>query len=206
MSISSHSMQSSADAPVMSNVAGNARITGSLGAVIFVLLFVEGLTIVRVQQLISWHVFVGMLLASFVLAKITSTTYRFARYYVGQRDYVDKGPPPLVLRALGPVVTVTTIALFATGIAAVLDTGGSRWFALAHKASFIVWFAAMTLHVLGHALETPSLAFADWRRSRRRQAPGARARFAILGTAFAVGVPLAFASLSWAHHWHQLHR
>ncbi|HEY5173288.1 MAG TPA: hypothetical protein VIK54_16310 [Acidimicrobiia bacterium] len=198
-------MQSPADAPVTSNVAGNARITGSLGAVIFVLLFVEGLTVVRVRELISLHVFVGMLLASFVLAKIASTMYRFARYYVGQRDYVDKGPPPLLLRALGPVVTVTTIALFATGIAAVLDSG-SRWFAFAHKASFIMWFAAMTLHVLGHALETPALAFADWRRSRRRQAPGAAARFGILATATVVGIPLAFASLHWAHHWHQLHR
>jgi hypothetical protein len=202
----SNSVQSPADAPGSSNVAGNARITGSLGAAIFVLLFVEGLTVVRVRELVSWHVFVGMLLASFVAAKIASTTYRFARYYLGQRDYVEKGPPPLGLRALGPVVTVTTIGVLATGIAAVLDTGGSRWFALAHKASFIVWFAAMTLHVLGHALETPALAFADWRRARRRQSPGAGARFAILGTALVVGVPLAFASLSWAHHWHQLHR
>ena len=187
------------------NVEGNARITGALGAVIFVLLLVEGLTIPGVGGHITIHVVVGMLLVAFVAAKIATTSYRFARYYSGQRAYVAKGPPPRVLRVLGPFVTVLTVAVLATGIAAVLDTGGSRLIVFAHKASFVLWFVAMTVHVLGHALETPVLAFADWRRARRRQAPGAAARFAALGVALAVAVVLGVVSMGWAHAWQHLH-
>ena len=205
MSISSPSTESSAAVATTQNTDGNARITGSIGAAIFVLLFVEGLTVLRVKELISWHVFFGVFLIPFVAAKIASTTYRFARYYSGRREYAEKGPPPIVLRVLGPVVTVTTVAVLVSGIGAVLDTGGSRWLVDAHKVSFVIWFAAMTLHVLGHALETPALAIADWRRSGRSETPGARARFAVLALAVAIGVPLAVASLGWAHRWHQLH-
>ena len=155
------------------NVEGNARITGALGAIIFVLLLVEGLTIPGVRGHITIHVVVGMVLVAFVAAKIATTTYRFARYYGGQRNYVEKGPPPRVLRVLGPLVTLSTIAVLATGVAAVLDTGDARVVVFAHKAAFVLWFCLMTVHVLGHVLETPALAFADWRRAAP---PGARQR------------------------------
>jgi hypothetical protein len=187
------------------NVEGNARITGALGAVIFALLLVEGLTIPGVRGHITIHVVVGMLLVAFVAAKIATTTYRFARYYSGQRGYVAKGPPPRVLRLLGPFVTLLTVAVLATGVALVLDTGDSRLILFAHKASFVLWFLAMTVHVLGHALETPGLAFADWRRARRRQAAGAPARFAALAVALAIAVALGIISLGWAHTWQHLH-
>ena len=62
MSIASPSTESSADVATTQNADGNARITGSVGAAIFVLLFVEGLTVLRVKELISWHVFFGVLL------------------------------------------------------------------------------------------------------------------------------------------------
>ena len=191
--------------PAATNVDGNARITASLGVLIFVLLFVEGVTILRVQSLISWHVFVGVLLIPFVLLKLASTGYRFARYYSGQADYVRKGPPNVVLRVLGPLVVVTTIAVFATGIGAVLESGDFHWLVFAHKASFILWFGAMTLHVLGHALETPALAIADWRRSTRAESRGAPVRLVMLGAATAIAIPLAVAALGWAHHWQRLH-
>src|SRR5450631_4047694 len=76
---------------------------GTFGAVIFVLLFLEGITLLRVRELISMHVFVGMLLVPLVAVKIASTGYRFVRYYRGDVAYARKGPPPLLLRALGPV-------------------------------------------------------------------------------------------------------
>jgi len=76
------------------------------GRVIFVALFVEGLTLPRIHQLIVLHVFRSMLLVGSRGREGRSTTYRFARYYRGQRDYVQKGPPPLILRVLGPFVTV----------------------------------------------------------------------------------------------------
>lgn len=184
-----------------SGVAGNARITGTFGAAIFVLLFVEGVTVLRVRELISLHVFVGMLLVPFVIVKMASTGYRFTRYYRGQAAYAAKGPPPLLLRLLGPVVVVTTVVLFATGIAAVLRGRSTRWLVEAHKASFILWFGAMTVHVLGHALETPALAIADVRRGVRERASGATTRILLVFVALATGLALALVSIGWAHHW-----
>jgi hypothetical protein len=184
------------------NVSGNARLTGALGALIFVFLFFEGLTLVGVGRLMWLHAGLGMLLVALVFAKIASTSYRFARYYTGRREYVKKGPPPVFLRVLGPVVTATTVAVLGTGIGA-LVVRHTHWLQLAHKASFVVWFAAMTLHVLGHALETPALAFADWHRTRRAEAPGATARFALLALAIVTGLVLAALSLHWAHQWQE---
>lgn len=206
MSVSSRARQ--ADSKVASGspseVAGNARITGTFGAVIFVLLFLEGITLLRVRELISMHAFVGMLLVPLVAVKIASTGYRFVRYYRGDVAYARKGPPPLLLRALGPVVVFTTVSLLATGVGAILTNGRSSWL-LAHKASFVLWFGAMTIHVLGHALETPALAIADLRSSVRREAPGATTRIALVVVTLLVGVALGVVSIGWAHHWQALH-
>ena len=185
-------------------VIGNARITGTFGAVIFVLLFLEGITVLRVGSLISMHVFVGMLLVPFVAVKLASTGYRFVRYYGGRADYTRKGPPPLLLRLLGPVVVATTVALLATGIGALL-THRVRWLILAHKASFVLWFGAMTIHVLGHALETPALAVADLGRAARRRVPGAASRFALLAVTSAIALALGVISVGWVHHWRSVH-
>jgi hypothetical protein len=201
MSVSARHRVDDPVAPGASGVSGNARITGTFGAVIFVLLFLEGLTVLRVGELISMHVFVGMLLVPFVLVKIASTGYRFVHYYGGDVAYTRKGPPPLLLRLLGPVVVVTTIALLATGIGALLTDGRGSWLLFAHKASFVLWFGAMTLHVLGHALETPGLAVADLRSSVRKDAPGATTRIALLAVTLLVGVVLGLVSLGWVHHW-----
>jgi hypothetical protein len=156
------------------NVAGNARITG------------------------------GTMLIAFVIVKIASTTYRFLRYYAGQPEYARKGPPPLMLRLLGPIVTLTTVAVLATGVGS-LVARHARWLDLAHKASFVVWFAATTIHVLGHAIETPALAFADWSRSRRAQVSGASKRVLLFVVATAGGLLLATLSLGWTDHWRHFH-
>jgi hypothetical protein len=181
-------------------VEGNARITGSLGAAIFVLLFVEGVTILRVGQFITWHVFIGMMLVAFAAVKIGSTGYRFLHYYRGDGAYVRKGAPPFVLRALGPIVVLLTVAVLGTGIGALLTRGHGEWLLL-HKASFILWFGAMTIHVLGHALETPALAVADMRSGARDKAPGVGARLGLLAVTLLLGVVLGLVSLSWVHHW-----
>jgi hypothetical protein len=186
-----------------SGVEGNARITGAIGAAIFVLLFVEGITILRVRDLITLHVCVGMVLVAFVAAKLGSTGYRFLRYYRGDPVYVEKGPPFLLLRVLGPVVVVTTVGLLATGIGLVLAGQGS-WLGTAHKAFFILWFGAMTIHVVGHALETPALAVADLNRAARRRAPGARARLLLYAATLAIAVVLGLVGIGWAHHWQSL--
>ena len=50
-------------------VEGNSRLTGAVGSVLFVLLAGEALTLLWLHQLISWHVFLGLLLVPLVLVK-----------------------------------------------------------------------------------------------------------------------------------------
>ena len=100
--------------------AGNARLTAANAAVLLVLLAAEGVTILRVRQLLSPHVFIGVVLIPPVLVKVASTTWRFARYYTGAPAYRRKGPPPVLLRLLGPVVVILTLVLLFSGVGLLL--------------------------------------------------------------------------------------
>ena len=183
-------------------VTGNARLTGAAAAALLVLLAAEGATIPFIGQLLGPHIFLGMLLIPPVL-KLGSTGYRFARYYTGSPPYRQKGPPLLVLRVLAPGVVLTTLALFGTGVALLIDGPPSNTLIFAHKLSFIAWVALMTLHVLGHLLEVPSLASADWRRAGPPEArlAGAGLRALSLATAILAGVALAALTYSAAQPW-----
>ncbi len=108
----------------------NLRLTALTGAVLLVLLAVEGFTLLSLRAMLSWHIFVGILLVPVVLLKLGSTGYRFFRYYTHRPDYVRAGPPPLLLRLLGPVVVLSTLALLATGIA-LIAVGPGRGLVLA---------------------------------------------------------------------------
>jgi hypothetical protein len=181
----------------MEGVEGNGRLTAALGALLLVLLAAEGATIPFIGQLREEHILIGMLLLGPVAAKLASTGYRFARYYLGSSAYVSKGPPQIALRLLAPGVVFTTVALFGTGVA-LLIVGRNSELSFLHKVSFIAWFALMTIHVLGHVLELPGLAFADWRGPRLA---GAGLRLAGIAAALAVGVGLAVLSFSAAGSW-----
>ncbi|HET9161836.1 MAG TPA: hypothetical protein VFN89_00125 [Solirubrobacterales bacterium] len=178
-------------------VAGNGRLTAALGALLLVLLAAEGATIPLIGQLREEHILIGMLLLGPVAAKLASTGYRFARYYLRSPAYVSKGPPQIALRLLAPGVVFTTVALFGTGVA-LLIVGRNGELDFLHKASFIAWFALMTIHVLGHILELPGPAFADWRGPRLS---GTGLRFAALAAALAVGAGLVVLSFSAAGSW-----
>ena len=47
-------------------------------------------------------------------------TWRFARYYTGAPAYRRKGPPPVLLRLLGPVVVILTLVLLFSGVGLLL--------------------------------------------------------------------------------------
>ena len=121
------------------------------GVTLIVLLAVLGVTIVQIGQLIWLHLFLGFLLLGPVALKLASTGYRFARYYTGSRAYREKGPPDIALRLLAPLVIVSTLVVFASGVLLLADgPRGRDEYLTIHKASFIVWLAATALHVLGH--------------------------------------------------------
>jgi len=173
---------------------GNARLTGATAAVLLVLLAAEGLTVLRVGPLLTPHVVVGMVLVPFVVVKIGSTGWRMARYYLGDPAYRRRGAPPIVLRLLGPVVVLLTVLLFGSGIALLLVPHSLRPGTMfVHKASFVLWFGAMTIHVLGHALETSRLAPADLMARTRSQVRGAGARMWVQAACLVTGILLAVA-------------
>ncbi len=181
-------------------VTGNARLTGAVAVALLVLLAAEGLTIPFIGKWLGPHLFIGLMLLPPVALKLGSVGWRFARYYTHDEPYVRKGPPPTVLRVLAPGVVVTTLALFGTGVALLFTGPPSNTLIFAHKLSFIAWVAFMSLHVLGHLLELPGLASADWRRSAGRVG-GAGARAGALAAAIGVGVALGFVALAAGSAW-----
>jgi hypothetical protein len=134
---------------------GNERLTVQAGAVLLALLAALGVTIIRIGQLTWLHLFLGLLLLGPLTVKLASTGYRFARYYTADPAYRSKGPPPLYLRLMAPLLVIDTLVVFASGVALLALGPGSREpLLLVHKASFFVWLALAGLHVLGHLPET----------------------------------------------------
>ena len=182
---------------------GNERLTAMTGAVLLALFAAEGVTILSVHRLLTLHFFIGMLVAGPVLLKISSTGYRFARYYTGSIPYVRKGPPAPLLRLLGPVVVLTSCGVIGSGI--MLAFAGPRpgpWLFL-HKAFFVLWFGAMTIHVVAYAPRLPRLLL-----GRRAQpgpgpaaAPGGAARYLALSAALAGGVLVAALAMHLSDAW-----
>jgi len=180
----------------------NARLTSSTALVLLVLLAIEGFTVLRVGSLLTLHVFIGMLLVPPVLVKLASTLWRFAKYYTGSREYREKGPPPVVLRLLGPFVATLTIILFASGILLLFVPQTWRGdMLLLHQASFVLWFACMTIHVLGHIKETAELSTKDWVRRTRVRVAGSRWRRLAITTSLICGVGLAFVTIPSVGPW-----
>jgi len=173
-------------------VEANGRLTAMTGAVLLVLLAAEGITILHISALLAFHVVIGMVLVPLVLVKIGSTTWRFARYYLGSPEYRRKGPPPPLLRLLGPFVVVLTLAVVGSGIALLLaPTSMRNELLFLHKATFVLWFAAMAVHVIGHFLDMARLAPRDFYWRTRSQIRGAGARQWLLVGAACIGILLA---------------
>jgi hypothetical protein len=145
--------------------SGNERLTTITGATLIVLLAVIGLTILRIGQLLSVHLFVGMLLIPPVLLKLSSTGYRFVRYYTGNPRYREKGAPERPLRAIAPLVVLSTLVVFLSGVVLLFVGPPARatWFPI-HKDSFFVWGAFMAIHVIGHLPSMPQVLCADYGR------------------------------------------
>jgi hypothetical protein len=173
---------------------GNERLTTAAGAVLLVLLAALGVTIVRIGGLLWEHLFLGMLLVGPVLLKLSSTGYRFVRYYTANPRYRRKGPPPLALRVLAPLVVASTLVVFASGVALLFIGPSSRGTLFPiHKDSFFVWLGLVALHVVGHLPAMPAVLRADYGRSKELSGDvtGRAGRVLALSGALVTGVVLA---------------
>ena len=167
---------------------GNGQLTAFTASALLLLLAIEGATLFRIRSLLTVHAFIGMLLIPVVGLKLGSTGWRMVRYYRNDPDYVRRGPPHVVLRTLvAPLVVLSTVVLFGTGVA-LLATGETQGTMVGlHKASFVVWVGATGVHVLAHVLRLPGLL--------RERVPGLAVRLAIVVSAIAVGAVVAVATL-----------
>jgi hypothetical protein len=156
-----------APVPRSGGAEGNERLTAMTGAVLLILLAVEGYTIVRIGRLLTLHVFLGMLLLGPVTLKAGSVLYRFARYYTGREPYRRKGPPAPLLRVIGPINMLLTACVFGTGIMLAVtgpsDYGGPTGWLQLHRLSFIAWLFFMAIHVLAYLWRLPAILAAEAR-------------------------------------------
>ena len=186
-------------------VAGNARLTSSTAAVLFVLLAIEGVTILSLGSLLTPHIFIGVVLIPPVLLKVASTGYRLVRYYGGSTPYVRKGPPPILLRVLGPLLVLSTGALLATGLALLVIGPGDGLVGGLHKVSFIVFFAVTSVHVLAHIRKVPAQTAADWKPATLLT--GATGRRAVVVGSLVAGLALGAVAIAYDGAWvHRSHR
>jgi hypothetical protein len=164
-----------------------------VACVLLVLLAVEGATLLNLRDLLNVHAFVGMLLLPIVGLKLTSTGWRFIRYYRHAEEYVRRGPPHVVLRVLvAPLIVVSTVFLFGTGVALLALDRRSGTIVALHKASFLVWVGATSLHVLAHLLRLPRLL--------AERLPGLAPRVAVVGVTVVAGIAVATMTLPAADH------
>ncbi|MGC9221107.1 MAG: hypothetical protein ACP5H2_07130 [Solirubrobacteraceae bacterium] len=193
--------------------SGNQQLTAVVGSVLLVLFAILGVSILRIGQLLWLHMFIGIVLAGPVGLKIASTGYRFVRYYTGDPAYKRKGPPPPVLRALGPLVVLATLAMLITGLALLL-AGPTAPIMLRnlHKLSFVAWFLLMSVHVLAHVGDLPhavrAVRRAEQRAYRRtrisynsRRLPGSVGRNLLVFGSLAFGLLLAILLGPEIHNW-----
>ena len=197
-----------------SGPAGNAELTAWTGLLLLGLIVVELVTLLDVRGLLSWHVVVGVLLSAVAALKIATTGWRIVRYYTGNRPYQQAGPPPLLLRLLGPLVIIGTVAVLASGLwLIVAGPTGSRqplatvlglrldWLSI-HQASFLVFAVVVGLHTLARLL--PAFRLGTGR--SRTDGGGGRLRgwtprLAILAATLAAGALAAALVLPAASGW-----
>jgi hypothetical protein len=186
--------------PNLGGPDGNARLTSATAVLLLVLLALEGVTILFIRPLISVHVFVGLMLIPPIALKLGSTGWRVLRYYTGSRPYVAQGPPhPYMRVVVAPLVVVTTLAVFGTGVAMLAVRPRDGMIVGLHKAAFIAWLAATGIHVLFHLPRLARLARAELRPSTR--VSSAWIRVAFVGASAAAGAVFAAAVFHLATPW-----
>ena len=186
-------------AGVTGGPAGNARLTSWVGILLLALGLAELVTVLDVTGLIQWHVGLGIVMTGLALAKTASTGWRIVRYYAGSTTYSGAGPPPMILRLLGPLVILSTLGVLGSGIAliAIGQSAGERsWFGVlgqqispitVHQLFFILFVVFVGLHVLARLV--PALLQVSGRVRRGQQPsaiPGRRMRaITVLGCVLA---------------------
>jgi hypothetical protein len=190
-----------------SRAEANARLTGTTGIVVLILLIAELVTVVLgAASVLSLHVTIGLILVPPVLVKLATTTWRMINYYLGAAAYKHRGPPPALARVLGPILSLAIVLVLTSGIALILGPSSLHPIVLGvHKVSFYLALLLIVWHLAMHLSQTLGLAARDWV-NRRSAALVVRARWTAIGGSVLFGallaVTLAGHAESYMHHYH----
>jgi len=190
-------------------VEGNRRLTSIFGIVLLVLLAVQVLSAVWFALMsynietpggpIFWlvrpvHFFAGFLLFPLIGVKLASVGWRFTRYYTRDRAYREAGPPRTVPRLIAPLLVLSVVVLFASGVEmwSFRNQFGLPWITV-HDLSAFAFVALLTVHVAYHLRQAQRMA----REEITRPAAGTITRRALLTGGAVAGVTLAVGAAQW---------
>ncbi|MDA8196443.1 MAG: hypothetical protein M0019_04405 [Actinomycetota bacterium] len=195
-------------------VLANMRLTSSIGLVIFVELFVIGITVPAIGQLFTLHAILGYMLIPPLIFKMFSTGFRFLKYYTKDPKYSLAGPPHTLLRIAAPFLVLATALLFVSGIALMVvgpyAASAASWKQI-HQASFILWFGLTALHVVSYIPRASYQFFGDLGlrsfgsfKFSKVKVRGRNARLTVIAIALGSGLLLALALYTTISPWVKL--
>lgn len=191
--------------------AGNARLTAWTGFLLLALFTVEVGTVFDLGHFLNWHIVVGMLLVPLALLKTASTGWRILGYYTWNASYRSAGPPPMLLRLLGPWVVLATLATLGSGIALValgptasrtgfLTISGYHLDAVGvHKIVAAGWVMVIGLHVAGRLIPALRIVTTSWLGGPH--IPGGISRLTVIVTTLVIAAFIAGFVLGLSNQW-----
>jgi len=178
--------------------AANARLVAMTGLALLILLPVPYLSALGLDSLWRVHYFSGLLLVPLLGVKLAGTGWRAVRYYLGDRGFRADGPPHPMPRITAPILVLSTVVLFLSGVEMLLGADRFGSWSTIHNGAAIVFTGALGLHLLAHLWDTPGEVAADLAPSRATapaKVSGSRRRTAVTVIAFVAGISLAAAAM-----------
>jgi hypothetical protein len=178
--------------------AANARLVAMTGLALLVLLPVPYVTALNLDWLWRVHYFSGLLLIPLLVVKLAGTGWRALGYYLGDRRFREDGPPHPMARITAPILVLSTVVLFLSGVEMLLGADRFGTWSTVHNGAAIVFTGALGLHLLAHLWDTPAEVAADLAPSRVaavERVSGSRGRTAVTVVAFVVGIAVATAAM-----------
>jgi hypothetical protein len=178
--------------------AANARLVAITGLALLVLLPVPYATALNLDVLWRVHYFSSLLLIPLLVVNLAGTGWRALRYYLRDRGFREDGPPHPMPRITAPILVLSTVVLFLSGVAMLLGADRFGPWSTIHNAAAIVFTGALALHLLAHLWDTPAEVVADVAPTRAAPAmrvAGSRRRITVTVVAFVLGITVAAAAM-----------
>jgi|SRR5579884_2495107 hypothetical protein len=192
--------------PDGSGPRANRRVTALTGLLVLPLAALVLLTGLLFGSLWHVHYFLAFLLLPLVLLKVGSTTYRMVRYYLRSGLYRFIRPPYPLARVTSPLLVVSVVLLFVSGIAMWATHSRRDPWGWLHTDAAIAFSCLVALHLGMYVPEALRAAGDDLKSEPVASAPHRRDRLAVIGVAAAAGLVLAVATIGFSQFPARAHR